>query len=485
MATDFYFYIYKQLEQLSGNSQNNNMMRNFFLFICLLIITTTVHAQIEFTSKLDALIEQGMLSTAEGKVDSVLMINPGNVDALFYKGNIQYYKYASFADALSSTGAPDESVYTSDYTYIGQYKEIVPIKIADTCAFYFKNALRMDRKRDDILLALGYLYSVSLQGNKLNEILPAIAKVPTIDEFNIRDYAYNLLDRGAYQEGMKVYEKIGELYPANGNLISDIAVEYYIIGDINSAIKFANKSYLMEGLDTVSYNNAFFLFSVAEQYEQAQFCINKWAALNNNKTNILYEGLLSMLAGKENAKSKIVEYVEAEKSNSPEKDFAKYLLSVDLRINPDNYDTIYNFGLTDAFSIIINHYFFTKFPEAFSPAYNYAEGLTYNKRYADALKVYAKINTAAADKNDLEEYNFYYAWALYNTGQFEVANLHWEAASTSTIPFIASGANYFLGKYYYMKGDNVNARKYFLLGANAVGKSKYSEFCSDYLSNIR
>ncbi|MGB4931857.1 MAG: hypothetical protein WBP43_17895, partial [Chitinophagales bacterium] len=139
-------------------------MRNFFLFICLLFITAAVHAQIEFTSKLDALIEQGMLSTAEGKVDSVLMINPGNVDALFYKGNIQYYKYASFADALSSTGAPEESVYTSDYNYIGQYKEIVPIKIADTCAFYFKNALRMDRKRDDILLALGYLYSVSLQG---------------------------------------------------------------------------------------------------------------------------------------------------------------------------------------------------------------------------------------------------------------------------------------------------------------------------------
>ena len=68
-------------------------MKNFVILFCCALLTFQVTAQTTFTDDLDKLIAEGMLTAAEAKVDSALMINPGNVDALYYKGNIQYYKY--------------------------------------------------------------------------------------------------------------------------------------------------------------------------------------------------------------------------------------------------------------------------------------------------------------------------------------------------------------------------------------------------------
>ena len=460
-------------------------MKNFVILFCCALLTFQVTAQTTFTDDLDKLIAEGMLTAAEAKVDSALMINPGNVDALYYKGNIQYYKYGSYADLMKTGGTPDESVYTSDYIYIGQYKEILPKPIADTCAFFFSNALKVDPTRDDIRLALGYIYAISLQDNKLIDLLPSMTKVPAINDNSIRDYAYNFLDRGAYQQGMNVYEKISTLYPDNGNLLCDMAVEYYIIGDIQKAINIAKKCYTMPNLDTITYSNAFFLFSVAEQHEEAIACIQIWSDMIKNKTSLLYKGLYELLSNQSTAKKTINDYVQTELQASSEKDFAIYLLNNDLQINADKLDTIYYFGLTDAFSMLIYHHFYNKYPDAFLPGYNYAESLTYNKRYTDAAQVFSKINIAATSGHDIDEYHFYYAWALHQTGDYETANLHWLEAAKSTIPYIQGGANYFLGKYYYNKSDFVNARKYFLSGANASSESKYSAYCSDFLSILK
>lgn len=460
-------------------------MKNIVILFCCAMLTIPAAAQTTFTDELDKLIAEGMLSTAEGKVDSALMINPGNVDALYYKGNIQYYKYGSYADLMKTGGTPDESVYTSDYIYIGQYKEILPKPIADTCAFFFSNALKVDPGRDDIRLALGYIYAISLQDNKLIELLPSMTKVPAINDNSIRDYAYNFLDRGAYQQGMNVYEKISSLYPDNGNLLCDMAVEYYIIGDIQKAIANAKKCYTMPNLDTITYSNAFFLFSVAEQHEEAIACIQIWSDMVNNKTALLYKGLYELLSNQSTAKKTLNEYVQTELLASAEKDFAIFLLNNDLQINADKLDTIYYFGLTDAFSMLLYHHFYNKYPDAFLPGYNYAESLTYNKRYTEAAQVFSKINTAATSGHDIDEYHFYYAWALHQSGDDETANLHWLEAAKSNIPYLQGGANYFLGKYYYNKNDFVNARKYFLSGANASSESKFSAYCSDFLSILK
>ena len=65
-------------------------MKNIVILFSYALLSFQLSAQTTFTDDLDKLIAEGMLTTAEGKVDSALMINPGNVDALYYKGNIQY-----------------------------------------------------------------------------------------------------------------------------------------------------------------------------------------------------------------------------------------------------------------------------------------------------------------------------------------------------------------------------------------------------------
>ncbi|MBL0281487.1 MAG: hypothetical protein IPQ11_14295 [Bacteroidetes bacterium] len=121
-------------------------MKNIVILFSCALLSFQLSAQTTFTDDLDKLIAEGMLTAAEAKVDSALMINPGNVDALYYKGNIQYYKYGSYADLMKTGGTPDESVYTSDYIYIGQYKEILPKPIADTCAFFLVMHLKLNQR---------------------------------------------------------------------------------------------------------------------------------------------------------------------------------------------------------------------------------------------------------------------------------------------------------------------------------------------------
>lgn len=459
-------------------------MKHIITYCLTLTIFISVKAQ-TFTDELDKLISNGMLSAAEYRVDSVLMSNPGNADALLYKGNIQYYKYASFTDPATISGIPEESVYTSDYTYIGQYLEIVPKEIADTIAFFFVNALKVDPKRDDIRLALCYIYSISLQADKVIGQLPFIVKIPSIDAISIRDYAYNLIDRGAYEDGLKVYESICALFPEDGNLLSDLAVENYINGAIINSMNAALNALKQQNLDTISYSNSFFIFGVMEEYDLAIKSIDAWSELMGNHVNLFYTALVKMYKNESDAKVTMQKFIDSESDITNEKKMAKFLLSVNFDIAPEKFDTIFSFGLTDAFNIIIAHYFNNKYPDAFAPAYNYAESLTYNKRYQEANRVYSKTNLNAVNIMDAQEYHFYYAWSLYKTGNYTAANEHWQQAALSNIAYISSGANYFLGKYYAQLGDYINARKYFLIGANTPMETKFSSFCSDYLSSTR
>jgi len=459
-------------------------MKQFAIGALMMFVAINSQAQ-SIYNVLDKLIADGMLSTAEGKVDSMLMQNPGNVDALMYKGNLQYYKSASYTDVMSLKGNPDESVYTTEYAYIGQYLETVPKAVADTIAFYFVNALRLDPTREDIRLGLCYIYSVSLQSDKVIEQLPLIAAIPSVSATSIRDYAYNILDRGAIADGMKVYNKISSLYPEDGNLMSDLAVEYYINGDIINSMNTAIKSLKTGNLDTISYSNAFFIFGVMEEYDVASACIHNWTKLQQNNSSLFYKALVKMFRNDADAKKDLTEFIAIETAPSNEKKLAQYLVSVNLDITPSDFDTIFTFGLTDAFNILISHHFYNKYPNSFSPAYTYAENLTYNKRYQEAINVYPKVNLTDASIVDLQEYHFYYAWALYKAGKIEQSNEHWLQSANSDIPYLISGSNYFLGKYYFDKSEFDTARKYFLLGANAPGDSKYAAFCSDYLSAIK
>jgi hypothetical protein len=443
-----------------------------FTLSCLIAFTYFSASAQNINAELDKLIAEGMLSAAEYKVDSMLMLNPGNIDALMYKGNLQYYKSSSYTDIMSLKGNPNESVYSSEYAYIGQYLEIVPKKVADTIAFYFVNALKLDPSRDDIRLGLNYIYSVSLQGDKLIEQLPLLAKISSITSLNIRDYAYNMIDRGAVEEGMKVYAAISNVFPEDGNLMSDLAVEYYINGDIIKSMSTALNSLKTGNLDSISYSNTFFIFGVMEEYDLALLCIENWSKIKKNKTNSFYSALVKMYRKDAGAKQALADFVAAETIETNEKKLAKYLLSVDLNIPPNKFDTVLTFGLTDAFNILISHHFYNVYPNEFSPAYTYAENLTYNKRYQEAIAIYPKVILTGATVEEINEYDFYYAWALYKAGKTEQANLLWKTASTSSIPFLISGSNYFLGKYYYDEGDMDTARKYFLLGAYASGNSK-------------
>ena len=453
-------------------------MKSRILTILFCCFTMVIFGQSDFIREIDTLITPEGIDMAESKVNEYLMKNPDNVDALIMRGNIIYYKYTQDQPQIEVLANSNESVYDNTIGFLQDPVVILPVHIADSINAEFFKALKADKKRQDIYYGICHIYSISLQTDKLLDFLPRLKDNVDIDEnspYNFADYARNFIDRDQFDDGMRIYTRISELFPKTGGILSDMASEYYTHGDLEKAREYADKALARKEVDDMTYGNAFFIYAIMEDYESALNALQKKSETEKNKDYLLYRGLLELNQNKD-WKPTLTEYLQSDNNDEGGNKLAAYLLHNEFENSMDAYKEINDIQLTDAFKILIHKYYKTRTAE-FLPAFNYAEALTYNHRYKDAITAFAEIKTDSLSGEDMDDLNFYYAWALYNNSDTAGAVKKWEMLLTSENFYCKSAAAYFIGKYFLNQGDKEKAREYFLMVSDRASESKYATLC--------
>ena len=76
-------------------------------------------------------------------------------------------------------------------------------------------------------------------------------------------------ERGHFTESIQVYHAIADLYPTDGQILADIAGEYYYQSQIDSALHYIGLALKKRNLTEKSLDNAFILYSTNELYDSA------------------------------------------------------------------------------------------------------------------------------------------------------------------------------------------------------------------------
>lgn len=456
-------------------------MRFFLLLLLSSLLSHNAFAQKGLKETIVPLLQSNQLTRAGLLLDSATAADPKNVDAWMLKGNLEYFKFNNNLDLLALTPNNNESIYDESMGSIGPYTPVVPIAVADSCIFYLSKALSIDSTRGDIHAGICYILSISIQPEKLIAYIPTLMRHSPISPAGLRDYAYNMIDRGHLTEGMKVFEAICNIDPEDANILSDMSAEYYYQGDMENAKKTITNALTRKHADDMTWGNAFFLFSVIEEQGKAAYAAKVQSDLKDDNNYLLYDAMISLYAGKPEWRTKMGVFITKPSIDDHLKNFAEFLLNDSLRDEKATYDSILHLGVNDGYMMLVYHYLFNKYPHSFYSAFSFAEVLTHTFRYDDAIKVFKSIRQLPADTADAEAYHFYYAWDLYKTKQYDVANLHWQQLIQSKNFYYKSAACYFLGKFYKEAGDKKKAKYYLEMVSNRASDSKYANFSAAML----
>jgi hypothetical protein len=300
--------------------------------------------------------------------------------------------------------------------------------------------------------------------------------------YTMEDYAMNFIVRNSFEKGISIYEKISEMYPDEGGIVSDEAAQYYDQGNIKKAMELMELSLTKKNLDDITWNNAFYFYGIDEDYTKALFALEKYSELTSTANNLFYRGLIDFSNNKSAYKNTFDIYLKSNSEDQPNENVAEYLTSSEFLNSITDYSKMADMGLNDAYSIILHKYYALKFPNEFLPAFKYAESFTFNHNYKKAVENYKKVNLKNATDKDKEDYKFYYAWALYKNNEIDKAIELWSSLLASNNFYYKSAAAYFTGNMYLANKDIEKANKYFSMVADNASASKYAIYCKNLLS---
>jgi tetratricopeptide (TPR) repeat protein len=434
--------------------------------------------QSNLVKEISPLITEATIDEAEKKVDDYLTQDPNNVDALMMKGNITYYKFSFSQPEVALLANDNESIFDQRIGFIKPFDQMVPENIARETTGYFLKAVAIDNSRVDIHLGICQMYSISGMTDELIAYLPLIRKLVTEPDFEytLCDYARNLKDRGRFDDCMKVYKVISDIYPASGGVISDMAAEYLMHDDFPNAKKCIDIAIKKPNADEMTFRNAFFINSLLGDYTYALDLSKKISLLVGDKEYLLYQALLELRKG-ENYKLTSREFLKSESGNQEEKKLAGMLASEDFTASIEDYDSICSPKVEDSYDIVIHDIFRSKFPQAFKPKMNLGKTYLVNSLFQKAVEVFNETDTIMVSQQDKETYLFYSAYANHKSGNEENAIKLWKSLLESKEFYYESAAAYFIGRYYENMNEIEKAKEYYHMVSSRANDSKYATYC--------
>lgn len=448
--------------------------------ILLSFLCTFAFCQGKIAEDISALLQAGKLSEAEELTNRYLLEDPASVDAIMMKGNILLNKYLIEQKAILSVSPNfDESVYSSDIGAIEEPPIVLPKSLAQDIARLWLAALKLDPSREDIYLGLATVYSWSGMKEELIAWLPVMKEHGTHLEtpvYTMADYARNLKSRGDFEGAMKVYKAVHQLFPQEYGLISDIAGEYFFAGRMDSALYYITLALQGNDLDEMTLGNGFFIRSLSGDFDGALEVLSRMPG----NDHLFYQGLLKFYRNEKKWEKPLEKFLQSG-PDSTDAVAVSLFLSDAFHADLDTYLQLDELDLGDAFKILIH----LKFREIqhFIPWFKTAETYCYHQLYGQAAEAFRQLEDANLylEPEDRENVDFYYAWTLYKLDNSSGALARWDRLLDSQDFFKKSAACWFIGKYYFDKGEKIKARDFFSIVADQPGASKYAMMCWNYM----
>ncbi len=440
------------------------------------------------------LIDEGKIAEAREKIDEYLKKDPNNVDALMMKGNVilnEYLEEKGYTGVSIITN-PDESIFNSNLGLITAPKIEIDRNKVNEIASYWKRCLELDKKRLDIHKGLCYLYSLGGMKEELIEQMKDI-KQTFPDKtgelmYSMGDYARMFKERDRFEDCIQIYKETLKLFPNEATIYSDLAGVYALEGYWKEAGEYVDIALKKDNPDDMVYGNAIFIFTVLGDYDKVLEATKSISKIEGSNVDVFFDGLYLYYKGDQNWASRLNEFIEKSNEKDGEKaiELSEFLVSKENRNDYESYLKSLDIGAKGAYAVLLHRRAIKKFPDKFTPLFNYALQLTYYKKYDTAIPIFEKIEKGNFDlsQEEKEDADLYYAWALQDSHDIEKANSIWPRLMDSDNFYVRSAAIYFYGKNLIAQGKKDEAKKLFKQISDKASESKYAAYCARILEEM-
>lgn len=451
-------------------------------YLILILWTSTACAQQPIISTVTDFIAHNQFARADQYLDSILQVNPKTTDALMMKGNVLLNEAWNNASKSHFNAERAESVFDSSVIDASYLTPIIPL---DTSIKIERIWNTLDSTRFDIKKGLCSLYSYSLRTAELEKLLKQMAPVITQSEdnaFTFAEYARNLKNRGRFEDGMRIYSVIANMFPDLAGIRCDMANEYFYEGQMDKALAYLDSTLSKKEIDQTSYINAAALYSVLGYYDKAYHTFKLYSDKDTLLEADFYKGLMmfaSMDTGFNLQMHRFLDHA-SEQSYYDEIQIARKLLPfghIPFTI-ADFEDLVNNPKIARYYKVLILQRGIKQFKDNCEPRLLLGTFECSIKNYSVAINTLQDNAHCNFNAEQEERRKLVSAYAFYKLKQ-PVSYI--ETLFTAKSNFVQQAGKYFMAKLDWEAGKKEEAKKLFEEVAKAKIQTKYSWLSKGYL----
>jgi len=465
----------------------------FILFLVVLCLYHT-HVQAyssEVTREIAVLIGQKNLDGAREIIEQYLAVDPDNVDALMMKGNVILNEYLKTLAEVSVVSNSNESIYDDS---IGMMmdpweKTVLPADLTRKVAALWLRCLELDGGRGDIHKGLCTIYAKALMVEELISQLP-IMKEAMAEEglmYTMGEYARQVNVRGGFSPAMKVYQAIQDLYPGHGGVTSDRAAMNFRFGSVEAGTGLIRTALVQDPSDAKILGNGVTMLTIAEDYEGALGAFQGLEKVAGDREWLFYRSLYRQYLGDAGWKEDFEKFTSA-RPETGSGTLEEYIVSIGQLERFEQFEEAMERPGQTWSTLLLHRIAMKKFPLRYEPVLSYANFQSYHRNYRRAIELYRNLLEGALatklDTKEIESARFTYAWTLYDNGQAQESDKHWQVLLDSEEFYFKSAAAYFHGKHILSEGDPKEAYKTFKLVSARASESKYATLCWNAITSM-
>ena len=472
----------------------------FILFAYFLNISLLSFSQQEIVSTTTAYITQNNFAQANHYLDSILKKNSKSVDALMMKGNLLLnYSWQNTSKSYFNIEKA-ESIFDTSSISQNSFIPIIPLDTSEIIEKLWQKCLLIDSTRTDIKKGLCNLYSISLRTGDLEKQLWLMKKMIAENPENAyvySEYARNIKARGRFDDALKIYQVIADMFPNMAGPRCDMAGECFYSGKPNDALRYLDSAFSKTDIDETSYVNGAGIYSMLGYYDNAYKIFQRYSQQNNLLAADFYKGLMMFAQQDTGYYLQLKSFLQkaTEQSYYDEVRLAQKLLPFSqIEFTLTDYKAlITDATIPDYYKVLLHQRAMAQFKKMCEPYIQYGLFQCTINNFAIAAPFLEQIRDEDCETNNetedfwkSEEYwALTYAYALYMSGDKEKALptfIDVVLAKSSLEAFYKQAAVYFSAKIWLQQKENEKAKD--MLREIRKGKTKYAWLAENYLSQL-
>jgi tetratricopeptide (TPR) repeat protein len=457
-------------------------MKRFVSVILLgTLCTYSAFSQQSIIATATGFIKQENYTRATRYLDSILRKQPKNVDALVMKGNVLLNYAWQHSSRQYFNRERAESVFDTASIDLSYYTPIIPLDTSEQIERIWKRCLLIDSSRNDIRKGLCNLYSLSLRVDELEKLLLQIRPLITQagdNAFVYTEYARNLKARGRFDDAMKIYRLIADMFPNMAGIRCDMAGEYFYAGKPNDALRYLDSTLLQNVIDQTSYINAAAIYSSLGYYDNAFQTFKQYSAHDSLYMHLFYKGLMQFSVMDTLCYVQLQQFLKLadEKNYADEVALANRLVAfAQTEFTFDSYIALANdANIPIYYRVLIHQRGMKQFKDVCAPFLLYGYIQCTFKNYGVAAQFFDEVDNCKSQSAQNEFWRLAYAYTLYMSGSMDKAFPQFAMLINSADAVNQHAARYFAGKILLQMGKKDEATEYFKQVVTNGSQTKYA-----------